>query len=263
MGGFTTLWPSLRTQFRVIGALLIREIYTRYGREGLGFAWIVAEPLVFAIPVLFVWRAARGSQEHGLALMPFLWSGYLAILLFRHIGGRVLMFIRVNAGLLYHRQVTIIDVFLARVLLEIGSNLAALIASFGLFYLIGAIDVPLDLPMFYVGYFYMIWWSLTIGLLIGALSERTDWVEKIWMPISYLYMFFSGFFFLADWLPPALRNVALYQPSLQAYEMIRAGIFGTTIKTYYDFGYTTFVLAILTLFGLWLLREGRRYVVVE
>ena len=46
-------------------------------------------------------------------------------------------------------------------------------------------------------------------------------------------------------------------------EMIRAGIFGTTVKTYGDPGYTTFVLAILTLFGLWLLREGRKYVVVE
>ena len=263
MPGLTTLWGALRTQFRVVGALLIREIYTRYGREGLGFAWIVAEPLVFAIPVLFVWRAVRGSHEHGIAVFPFLWSGYLAILLFRHIGGRILMFVRVNAGLLYHRQVTILDVFLGRALLEIGSNLAALIASFALFYALGFLDVPRDLPMFYLGYSYMIWWCVAAGLIIGGLSERSDWVEKIWLPYSYLYLIFSGFFYLADWLPPALRNVALYQPYLQAYEMIRAGMFGTTVKTYGDPGYTTFVLAILTLFGLWLLREGRKYVVVE
>jgi capsular polysaccharide transport system permease protein len=258
-----TGWRGARTQFRVVGALLIREIYTRYGRQGLGFAWIVAEPLIFAVPVLFVWRAARGSHEHGIALMPFLWSGYLAILLFRHVGARILLFIRVNAGLLYHRQVTILDVFLGRVLLEIGSNLAALLASFALFYVIGAVDVPRDLPMFYLGYFFMIWWSVAAGLIIGALSERSDWVEKIWSPYSYLYLFFSGFFFLADWLPPALRKWALYQPSVQAYEMIRAGVFGTTIKTYGDPGYTTFSLAILTLIGLWLLREGRKYVVLE
>jgi capsular polysaccharide transport system permease protein len=263
MGGIITFWRGLSTQSRVVGALLIREIYTRYGREGLGFAWLVAEPLIFAIPVLFVWRAVRGSHEHGIAVFPFLWSGYIAILLFRHVGGRILLFIRVNAGLFYHRQVTILDVFFGRVVLEIGSNLAALIASFALFYTIGVIDVPRDLPMFYLGYFYMIWWSVAAGLIIGALSERTDWVEKIWMPYSYLYMFFSGFFYLADWLPPALRNVALYQPYLQAYEMIRAGIFGTTIKTYGNPGYTTFALAILTLVGLWLLREGRRYIVLE
>jgi ABC-type polysaccharide/polyol phosphate export permease len=57
--------------------------------------------------------------------------------------------------------------------------------------------------------------------------------------------------------------VALYQPYTQAYEMIRAGIFGNTIKTYGDPMYTTGVLAVLTLFGLWELRKGRRYVVAE
>jgi ABC-type polysaccharide/polyol phosphate export permease len=60
-----------------------------------------------------------------------------------------------------------------------------------------------------------------------------------------------------------LRNVALYQPYTQAYEMIRGGVFGTTITTYGDPGYTTFVLAVLTLFGLWLMRESRRYLVIE
>src|SRR5438270_315599 len=159
MAGATTLWRGLRTQFRVVGALLIREIYTRFGRESLGFAWIVAEPLVFAIPVLFVWRAVRDPHEHGLALMPFLWSGYLPILLFRHLGGRVLLFIRQNAALLYHRRVTIFDIFIARSLLEIGGNLTAVLLSFAVFYIIGALEVPKNLPMFYLGYFYMIWWS--------------------------------------------------------------------------------------------------------
>jgi len=55
-------------------------------------------------------------------------------------------------------------------------------------------------------------------------------------------MKFSGFY-LADWLPPSLRNVALYQPYTQAYEMIHGGVFGTTITTYGDPAYTTFALA--------------------
>ena len=250
-------------QWRVVGALLIREIYSRFGRESLGFAWIVAEPLVFALPVLFVWRAVRDPHEHGLSLVPFLWSGYLPLLLFRHLGGRILLFIRANVPLLYHQRVKILDVFFARALLEIFSNLTALVVSFAVFYTIGAVEVPRDLPMFYLGYCYMIWWSVAIALIIGALSERTDWVHQIWMPYSYLYMMFSGFFYLADWLPPRLRYVALFQPYTQAYEMIRAGVFGTTITTYGDPGYTTFALAVLTLLGLWLMRDSRKYVVIE
>jgi capsular polysaccharide transport system permease protein len=259
----SSFWRGLVIQWRVVGALLIREIYSRFGRESLGFAWIVAEPLVFALPVLFMWRAVRGSQEHGLPVMPFLWSGYLPLLLFRHLGGRILLFIRANVPLLYHRRVAIFDIFLARALLEIFSNLTALVVSFAVFYAVGSVDVPRDLPMFYLGYFYMIWWAVASALIIGALCERTDWVAQVWMPFSYMYMIFSGFFYLADWLPPALRSVALWQPYTQSYEMIRAGVFGTTITTYGDPAYTTFVLAILTLFGLWLMRESRKYVVIE
>jgi len=259
----SSLWRGFVIQWRVVGALIIREVYTRFGRESLGFMWIVAETLIFAIPVLFMWQAIRGSHEHGISVMPFLWSGYLPLMLFRHLGGRILFFVRANVPLLYHQRVKILDIFFARALLEIGSNLAALVVSFAVFYAIGAVDVPRDLPMFYLGYFYMIWWAVAVALIIGPLAERSDWVQQIWLPYSYMYLIFSGFFYLADWLPPALRTVALYQPYTQAYEMIRAGVFGTTITTYGDPAYTTFVLAILTLFGLWLMREARKYIVLE
>jgi len=259
----SSLWRGFVIQWRVVGALIIREVYTRFGRESLGFMWIVAETLIFAIPVLFMWQAIRGSHEHGISVMPFLWSGYLPLMLFRHLGGRILFFVRANAPLLYHQRVKILDIFFARALLEIGSNLAALVVSFAVFYAIGAVDVPRDLPMFYLGYFYMIWWAVAVALIIGPLAERSDWVQQIWLPYSYMYLIFSGFFYLADWLPPSLRTVALYQPYTQAYEMIRAGVFGATITTYGDPAYTTFVLAILTLFGLWLMRDARRYIVIE
>jgi capsular polysaccharide transport system permease protein len=251
------------TQWRVVGALLIREVYTRFGREGLGFGWIIGEPLVFAIPVLLVWSAVRDPYEHGVPLMPMLWTGYLPLLLFRHIGARMLLFVRVNAGLLYHRQVTIFDIYLARCILEIASNLTAVVASFALFYSVGWLDVPRDLPTFYLGYFYMIWWSAAAGLIIGGLSERSDWVEKIWTPFSYLYIFFCGFMFMAAWLPPMIRSWALCMPSVQAYEMLRAGMLGSVVEFYGDPGYETLALAVLTLIGLQIMRESRKYVVVE
>jgi len=239
---------------------MIREIYTRFGREGLGFAWIIGEPLIFAIPVLLMWSLVRAPTEHGMPLVPLLWSGYLPLLLFRHIGGRSLLFIRANVSLLYHRPVTLLDVFVARSLVEVVSNIVALIVVFLMFYMLGEIEMPRDLPRFYLGYFFTIWWCLAIGLFIGALSERTDWAEKIWQPYSYTYIFWGGSFFMADWLPKGLRDLALYQPSVQAYEIIRGGLFGDTVRTYGDPVYTTVALLVFTFFGLWALREGRKYV---
>jgi len=48
-----------------------------------------------------------------------------------------------------------------------------------------------------------------------------------------------------------------------AYEMIRAGgSSGRRLRLSRPRN-TTFALAVLTLFGLWLMREGRKYVVIE
>jgi capsular polysaccharide transport system permease protein len=92
---------SFRIQLRVIGALIMRETYTRFGRENLSFAWMFGEFLVFALPVIAMWSIVRGKYEHGLLVVPFVWTGYMPIMLFRHIGGHTLRGVRLNMSLLY------------------------------------------------------------------------------------------------------------------------------------------------------------------
>src|SRR5438445_13833575 len=100
-------WRGFQIQRRVVGALLIREIYSPFGRETIGFAWIIAAPLVFAIPVLFTWRAIRNPHEHGLSLMPILSSAYLPILLLGHLAVAVLLFIATNGTPPYHPRLSL------------------------------------------------------------------------------------------------------------------------------------------------------------
>src|SRR6266403_1411877 len=50
-------------QKRVWGAAFMREIQLRWGRRNLGFAWLFAEPLVFAFPVLIMWSMMRSRPS--------------------------------------------------------------------------------------------------------------------------------------------------------------------------------------------------------
>jgi capsular polysaccharide transport system permease protein len=258
------LWRAWGVQKRVWGALFMREIQIRWGRRNLGFAWLFAEPLVFAFPVLLMWSMIRSPLEHGLPMMPFVWSGYLPILMFRHTVGHALYVVRTNGAMLYHQSVTPLDLMISRCGLEVMGALAATVFSFGVLYMLGVLAWPHDFALFLVGNLYMAWWCIAVALIIAPLSERSEIVEHIWTPCSYMYLPISGFMYMAVWLPTPLRNMALTGlPCLHSYEMIRAGLFGNQIQTFYDIGYTTAFLSVLTLIGLWLVRNVRRHLELE
>jgi capsular polysaccharide transport system permease protein len=264
VGGVRNFLRSFAIQRRVIGALIMRETYSRFGRENLGFAWVFGEFLVFALPVIVMWHFIRGKYEHNFLVVPFVWSGYLPILLFRHIGGHMLSAVRLNMSLLYHRNVTPFDAVISRMAIEVMGNYGAGVFSFFLLYAIGQIDWPRDPPLLFVGYFYMTWWCVAVGLVVAAFSERTVVFEKVWQPISYMYLPVSGFFYMAAWIPKQVRDVLLaVMPALPSYEMIRAGLFGPVMQYYYDIPRLSFTLAAITLFGLLGLRDVRRYLVNE
>jgi capsular polysaccharide transport system permease protein len=260
------LIQGLRTQKRVLGALFMREIQLRWGRRNLGFAWVVAEPLVFAFPVLVMWTMIRhtGYSQNGLPFLAFIWSGYLPLLMFRHTTGHALNTIRQNGAVLYHRSISPLDLLICRTGLEIMGSFLAISSSFLVLYMLGYLSPPEDYPLFLMGLLYMAWWSVSVALIVGVLSERTELVQHIWIPASYMYMPLSGFIYLAQWLPPKVRDLALtVLPSLHAYEMIRGGLFGAQIQTYYDVRYVTFILAGMTLFALWQFRSVRQYLEFE
>jgi capsular polysaccharide transport system permease protein len=257
------LWRTLAVQQRVLVALFLREIQTRWGRRNLGFAWLFGEPLMFAVPVLTLWYWIRPQFDNGLPMFPFLWSGYMPLLIFRHVTGHSLYVVRQNSALLYHRSITPLDIFIGRCGIEVLGNLAAAVCSFTVFYMLDILRWPYDLPLMFAGFLFTAWWSLVVALIVSALSERHEIVEHIWTPISYVYMMISGFPFMAYWLPPGLRNIALtVDIPLLPYEMVRGGLFGDQIVTFQYPGYLAFVLAGLTVIGLWLMRDVREHVEV-
>ena len=54
-GRGTTFLNSLAIQGRVIHALLMREVITRFGRHNVGVLWLVGEPMLFTLGVAALW----------------------------------------------------------------------------------------------------------------------------------------------------------------------------------------------------------------
>ena len=111
--------PSLRhsigIQLRVIGALLMREVLTRYGRHNIGFLWLFVEPMLFTLGVTTLWSFLKtASALHSLPIIPFAITGYSSVLMWRNASARCAKAIQPNVQLLYHLPVKILDLFAAR-----------------------------------------------------------------------------------------------------------------------------------------------------
>lgn len=257
------LWAALELQVLVIGALMMREIHTRYGRQNLGFVWLIAEPLVFCLGVILVWSLLYGSRQHGMPLLAFVLTGYMPLTLWRHCLQRAVHCFRANGSLLYHRQVRMLDLLVARMVLEVYGALMAYAVIAFLFWTLGYYELPQDWGLFYLGWAYMIAFATGLGLVTGCLTEMYEWSEKLIGPFTYLLLPVSGVFFMADWLPERYREWALYVPTLHGFEMIRGGQFGAAVRTHYDPVYLTAVCGGLLLLGLLLCRRVHRYLVIE
>ena len=263
MNGDTSFARSLRIQLRVVAALLMREIITRYGRDNLGFLWLFFEPMLFTLGVTALWTASGLSHGSSLPIVAFAITGYSSVLLWRNMPSRCVMAIPPNMGLLYHRNVRVIDLFITRILLEMaGATISFTILS-AIFISIGWMDLPVDIVEVLFGWLLIAWFGAALAILIGALTAFSETVERLWHPAAYLLFPLSGAGFMVEWLPRKFQDILLWLPMVNGVEVLRNGYFGTAVRTHFDVPYTVSTCLVMTLFGLALTRAAGRRVEIE
>jgi len=255
---------ALMRQLDIIGALTMREVHIRYGRKNIGFLWIVVEPFLFTFGVIALRSFLPiATESRGMPLVGFLMTGYTPFLLYRHMVGHAIHCIRGNDSVLYHRQIAVLDLFLANYILDATGILMAFVFGCALFIAAGLLFLPREPALLLAGWFFAIWFSAALALLVGALSPLTTLVEKLYNPISYLSLPISGAFYMVDWLPRGYGHAALYVPMVDYFEMIRGGYFGGAVAVHYDVLYLIMVCLALTCAALVALAQVRGRIAIR
>lgn len=249
---------GMRVQLKVVKALMIRELVTRFGRENIGFLWIMAEPLMFAGLVGMVWSFIRGPEYHGIGVVAFVVTGYIPLTFLRHSFGRSAKIFQSNSSLLYHRQVKVLDFIFVRVSIEaVGAMMAYIFAGTVLLFS-GSFPIPSDAGALVAGWVIYVAFVLAVSTVLAPLSEMSEVVEKL-VPISvYISIPFSGVFNMASWLPPNVREALLWSPMVTGMELMRYGLFGDIVTPYYDVNRALAVTLVCLFVGLILCRRVRR-----
>jgi len=252
-----------RIQRRVISALMIRELVTRFGRENIGFLWMMAEPLLFAVLVGFVWRMIKGPEEYGITIFAFVASGYIPLTFFRSSVNRSIRVFSVNGSLLYHRQIKVLDFIFVRTLIEAIGGMMAFVFIAVVFGAFGEFPLPQDLGALIFGWFLYCLFTFSLCLVLAPLSEMSDVLEKLVPVTTYVMIPFSGTFNMTAWLTPEMQHVMYWSPFVHAMELMRHGIFGPAANAQWDIAVPLSASIVLILLGLTMCRRIRRTLVVE
>ena len=236
-------------QKRVIGALLMREIITRYGRNNIGFLWLFVEPLLMTLMILLLWGAARANQYSDLNIIAFTLTGYPLAMMWRNVSNRAIGAINANTSLLYHRNVRVLDTLFARMLLEIAGATIAQIAIVGVLILIGWIPTPADVFYMLMAWLLMAIFAIGLGLVICSIAFKVEAFGKIWGTFSFVMLPLSGVFFFVSSLPQQAQQYVLWMPMVHGTEMFRQGYFGASVITHESISYIVLCNLVLLLLG--------------
>ena len=254
-GGFL---HALRVQRDVLGALILRELHTRFGRENIGYVWLILEPMLLASMVALI--HARGQRITGGDIEPVAMSlvGYCNFMTFRAIFTRADGAIESNLPLLYHRNIKPWDILIARALLETAGTWVSFMILVGLAIACGLSNPPVRPAVLLAGMIAMALFATGGGFVICGITHDNKALGRLVHPFTYIMMPLSGAFFAMDAMPAQIRNVLMWSPLPHIFEVLRHGWFRASSDRYMDPLYIFYWIIGSWLVGLLLLSVVRR-----
>jgi capsular polysaccharide transport system permease protein len=258
----SSLAAALGVQLNVIGALIMRELHTRFGRDNIGYLWVFAEPMLLAVAVAAL-HAGKKSLGASIGSVAIAICGYLTFMLFRSTVLRAESVLDGNRPLLYHRMVTLLDLLVARAILEAAAITLDFILLMGGAILLGYADPPARPLVLLAAMLLVTWFSFAVSLLVCVGAHFSRVFAIIIHPALYIALPISGAFFLMKWVPTKFQAFFEWIPLVQLEELVRFGQFRELDSTYFHPIYMIGLTMGFTLAGLLALRIVRRHIQLE
>lgn len=253
-----SLFRRLRTQRRIIGALIIRESRTRFAEHKLGYGWALIEPILH-IALLSVTFAVlmHGRPPIGGHFFIFYYTGLIPYLIFSHASSGMSHAVTGNGAVLQLPPVTTFDVIAARGLLEVATDIVVAVILLAGFAAIGLAAAPQDLWAASTALLVAATFGCGVGYMNAVLTVFFRSWEKAYNQLTRVLYFISGIFYVPAMMPDWARHALAWNPLLHAIDWFRAGFFVGYEPHWLDRSYLV-VLAIVALLGGFGLERGLR-----
>jgi capsular polysaccharide transport system permease protein len=250
-----TLLGALMTQGAVIRALSMRELQQRYGRENIGYLWVIGEPMMLASVVTVLHAAVAKGHTQETSPFTFMLTGYVIYCIFRNTFNRAESALHSSESLFYHGMITPLDIIFTKSIVETLGCVSALVFLQTVGIMVGVSEAPIR-PTYLLGAIALFaWLSFALSLLVACYSYISPLVGRLSHPVSYFALPVSGAFITMSLLPKWTHPYMAWNPMMSVFEMARYGQFANASGQYI---YTGYVSAVSTFFTFWGLLEIRR-----
>jgi capsular polysaccharide transport system permease protein len=253
-----TYLNGLAVQVRVIHALILRDVRTRFGRTFAGYAIMILWPLGHVALITTVYVFAHRVAPVGSSVPIFAGTGVLPYILCFYPARWTMFSIFQNHALLHFPIVKSVDLPVARGILEIVNALWVTALFCLALYLLGYAVIPADPSEAILAILATLFLGFAIGFLGAVLYKLfRPWIA-IQIGLLILMYATAGVFFLPSDLPEQYQQILWFNPLLHSVEWLRSAYFPGYDSDLLSRTYLIFYAMVVLFLGLLTERLTRR-----
>lgn len=241
---------------RTVGALVLREMATSYGRSPGGYIWAILEPIGGIIVLTLVFSAFLRSPGLGVNFPIFYATGMLPFAMYAGVQGKIASALNYSKALLSYPTVTFVDAILGRFILDVMTQLLVAYLIFGGILIIYETRTTLDYPVILESFALAALLGLGLGTLTCYVFTRFPLAQRAWGIATRPLFLISCVFYTYDTIPEPYRGYLWYNPLVHVVGLMRRGFYGEYDATYVSKTYVLTVALVSLVLGLILLRRN-------
>lgn len=260
LSGSTTLRrrPASFATFRAIGALMLREIITTYGRSPGGYIWAVLEPAAGITLLTLVFSIGFRTPPLGTSFALFYAAGILPLMMYTDISAKLAQTIQFSRALLAYPRITFVDALLARFILNVLTQFVIQVLVIGFIFIVLKPTTVFDMGKVAQAYLLTLAFALGIGTLNSFLTVAYPVWHTAWSIVNRPLFLLSCVFFIFESVPQPYADYLWYNPMVHIAGLMRDGYYPFYQPTYVSIIYPLIVSALTMMSGLFLLYRYHR-----
>lgn len=210
---------------RVVTALILREMSSTYGRSPGGYLWSLVEPVGGILLLAWIFSLGLMKPPLGANFTMFYATGLLPFYVFMNVCSRTTAALGYSRQLLAYPRVTVVDVLLARFLLNLMTQLLisyAILATLRLWYDTGT---TLELGSIVLGFGMAAALAAGVGTLNCFLTAMFPLWSNLWSVVMRPLALVSGVMFLVETAPQPFQGYLLWNPLAHVVTEVRTGFY--------------------------------------